>query len=208
MPDPSPPPPLARPARILYIEDSMTSQLLMKRYVSGLGELILATSLGQASLVLEDETFDLVVSDFLLPGGDSTVLLHQIRQNPRTAHLPIIVVSGTMDRALLGRVIKAGANDGLSKPINVTEFRAMVQRMLTDPYVRALDDLVLNVASFAWRQGDLFYQYCPELKLTTSGATAEDAATKMFKEISTRAASGAELGLILQEKIVTHCVNL
>ncbi len=186
----------------------MTSQLLMKRYVHGLGELVLATSLGQASLMLEDENFDLVVSDFLLPGGDSTVLLHQIRQNPRTMHLPIIVVSGTMDRALLGKVIKAGANDGLAKPINVTDFRAMVQRMLTEPYFRALDDLVLNVACFAWRQGDLYFQHCPELKLTLSGATAEDVSQKMQKEIASRATTGAELGGVMQEKIVTHFISL
>ncbi len=206
---PRPPPLPVRPPRILYIEDSMTSQLLMKRYVHGLGELILATSLGQASLMIEDECLDLVVADFLLPGGDSTVLIHQIRQSQRTAHLPIIVVSGTMDRALLGKVIKAGANDGLAKPINVTEFRAMVQRMISAPYFRALDNLVLNVACFAWRQGELYYQYCPELKLCLSSATAEDVSAHMQKEIVARASSGSvEIGVIMQEKVVTHFISL
>jgi CheY-like chemotaxis protein len=200
--------PEVRTPRILYIEDSLTSQLLMKRYVHGLGELSLATSLGQASLMLEDESFDLVVTDFLLPGGDSTVLIHQIRQNQRTSHIPIIVVSGTMDRALLGKVIKAGANDGLPKPINVTEFRDMVQKMLFNPYFRNLGDLVLNVVCFAWRQGDLYHQYSPELQLAVSGATAEEASAKMQSEISSRASKGVEMGITLQEKIVTHFINL
>jgi CheY-like chemotaxis protein len=193
--------------QVLYVEDSATSQLLMRKYLAGLCELTITPSLRMAASLLSERAFDLLVSDFLFPEGDALDLLQQVRRTEAIKTMPIIVVSSSMDGALLNRVVKAGANEGMSKPLPTAEFRAVVLRMLEEPYVRSLDHAICSVTCFQWASRGAISQFCPELNLTISGPTKEDVSSRMQVAIRERLSLGADFGYTNHEAVVTHVVQ-
>ena len=193
--------------KVLYLEDSATSQLLMRRYLSGLCELVTAAELRVGAAMLQEQTFDLLISDFLFPDGDTTGLIHQVRRAEGTKDLPIIVVSSSMDEALMDRVLKAGANEALRKPLDAQQIRALVERMLTAPYVRKAEGSVTGVNCFQWATKEAVFQFCHELDLTLSGRTQDEVSRLMAAALKERAAQGAALGFAYQETVITHTLR-
>jgi CheY-like chemotaxis protein len=193
--------------QVLYVEDSATSQLLMRKYVSGLCELTITPSLRTAASLLESRSFDLLIADFIFPEGDATGLIQQVRSSPTLGTLPIVVVSSSLDAVLLSRVLKAGANDGHCKPLKTLEFRSLIERMLHDPYFRSLEHSLVGVCCFQWVAKGIVFQFCPELNLTLSGPTKEDVTKMMLKALQEKAKEGIELGSITHEAIAMHTVH-
>jgi len=191
----------------LYVEDSATSQLLMRKYLAGLCELTITPSLSMASSLLAERRFDLMISDFLFPEGDALELIRQVRLIDAIKTMPVIVVSSSMDGALLSRVLKAGANEGMSKPLPTAEFRVVVMRMLEDPYVRSLERAICSVTCFQWATRGAVSQFCPELNLTVTGRTKDDVSKRMLAALQERLAQGTDLGYTSHEVVVTHVVQ-
>jgi CheY-like chemotaxis protein len=196
-----------RMKQVLYVEDSATSQLLMRKYLAGICDLTITPSLRMAVSLLAERQFDLLISDFLFPEGDALDLIQQARKTEALKAMPVIVISSSMDGALLSRVLKAGANEGLSKPLNTAEFRMVVTRMLSDPYVRSMEKTICSVTCFQWVTRGVVSQYCPELNLTLTGATKEEVTKQMQAALQLRLAQGAELGFTNHESLVTHVVQ-
>jgi CheY-like chemotaxis protein len=193
--------------QVLYVEDSATSQLLMRKYVAGMCELTITPSLRMALSLLAERKFDLLISDFLFPEGDALDLIQLARKNEATKDLPVIVISGSMDGALLSRVLKAGANEGLSKPLVTDEFRAVVTRMLSAPYMRSLERAISSVTCFQWAVRGTVSQYCPELNLLFSGPTKDEVSKRMLVALQEHLAHGADIGYTNHETVVTHVVQ-
>lgn len=193
--------------QVLYVEDSATSQLLMRKYVAGMCELTITPSLRMAMTLLGERKFDLLISDFIFPEGDALDLIQFSRKTEATKDMPIVVISGSMDGALLSRVIKAGANEGLSKPLATDEFRAVVTRMLSDPYVRSMERAICSVSCFQWSVRGSISQYCPELNLLFTGASKDEVSRRMLAALQERLAQGADVGYTNHEMVVTHVVH-
>ncbi|MBK9990403.1 MAG: response regulator, partial [Verrucomicrobia bacterium] len=190
--------------QVLYVEDSATSQLLMRKYVAGMCELTITPSLRMAATLLVERKFDLLISDFIFPEGDALDLIQFSRKSEATKDMPIIVISGSMDGALLSRVIKAGANEGLSKPLATDEFRAVVTRMMSDPYVRSMERAICSVTCFQWSVRGSISQFCPELNLLFTGASKDEVSKRMLAALHERLAQGADVGYTNHEMVVTH----
>ena len=196
------------PKQVLYVEDSATSQLLMRKYLSAECELTITPSPRAGLALTKERTFDLVVTDFLFPDGDALELITTLRRSQNPSELPVVVVSGSMDLALLNRVLKAGANDGMAKPLPTSDFRAMIMRMLREPYVRVPEQALTHVTCFQWALKGEFHEYCPELDLHLSAATRGEAAAKMLKALQTHSAQGTTpLGYTSQEKTSIHLLQ-
>jgi CheY-like chemotaxis protein len=193
--------------QVLYVEDSATSQLLMRKYVAGMCELTITPSLRMAMSLLGERKFDLLISDFLFPEGDALDLIQYSRKSEATKDMPVVVISGSMDGALLSRVLKAGANEGLSKPLATDEFRAVVTRMLSDPYVRSMERSICSVTCFQWAVRGSISQYCPELNLLITGASKDEVSKRMLAALQERLAHGADVGYTNHEVVVTHVVQ-
>lgn len=193
--------------QVLYVEDSATSQLLMRKYLTGLCELTITPSLRMAMSMLAERKFDLLICDFLFPEGDALDLIQQARKTEALKAMPVVVISSSMDGALLSRVLKAGANEGLSKPLNTAEFRGVILRMLSDPYVRSMERTICSVTCLQWSMRGTVSQFCPELNLTVTGATKEEVTKRMQVALQDRLAQGTELGYTNHEALVTHVVQ-
>jgi DNA-binding response OmpR family regulator len=193
---------------VLYVAHSTTSQKLVVRYLEGVASVALAPSLAAAGDLLRDRRFSLLIAGYNFPEGDCLQLIQYVRSSPVHSRMPVIVLSSSMDSPTLTRVLRAGANDGLAKPVHVPEFRAMVTRMLSAPYVRSLDHPVIDVTCFRWRSPGRFSEYCPELGLLITGPTAEDTLERMRTALQQRGGmAGVRLGETSEEAVVRHLVT-
>ncbi|WP_404425181.1 PleD family two-component system response regulator [Nibricoccus sp. IMCC34717] len=193
--------------KVLYVEDSATSQLLMRKYLNAACELTITASPKAARDVLSATSFDLIITDFMFPDTDATELIVTLRKTTTPQSLPIIVVSGSMDLTLLSRMLKAGANDGMAKPLNTVDFRAMVERMLVEPYIRTLERSITSVNCLQWAAKGVYFEYCPELDLKVSAETKEEVARLMVSALQEHATRKLPLGFTTHERVVTHTVQ-
>lgn len=80
--------------RILVADDEPDILKLVARRVSGGGYTVITASEGNEALEkAQTEPFDLLVLDIMLPGIDGSDIAEQLRQNPRTAQIPIIFLT-------------------------------------------------------------------------------------------------------------------
>ena len=82
--------------------------------------------------ILRDAPYDLLISDYMLPGISGLELIEQVRRNRATAQLPIVMISAHTNYAMDARAKEAGANAFLNKPFALPHFRSTVQRLLDD----------------------------------------------------------------------------
>jgi len=73
-----------------------------------------------------DKAYDILISDFMLPGISGIELITMVRANPQTARLPILMISGHSNYAMDARARSAGADHFLNKPFTLTQLRSTV----------------------------------------------------------------------------------
>lgn len=193
---------------VLYVEDSTTSQILMRKCLEGMVSLTIASSLDAAIQLLRDRRFKLMIADYNFPEGNSLQLIQYVRTSPVHYQMPVIVISSSMDGPMLTRVLRVGANDGQAKPLHAAEFRALVAQMLSAPYVRSLEHPVIDVTCFQWRSHVGVHEFCPEINLLVTGATMDDADERMRTALQQHCErEQATLGNISDERIVRHMIS-
>jgi CheY-like chemotaxis protein len=114
-------------------KDSMTSRVLITDddpVICGIVKKILSRRLcvfsvcgdaESALALIQREQFDLIISDFMLPGISGVDLVSQIRRNPQGKDIPIIMMSAHNNYAMAGRCKEAGANAFLRKPFSPSQ---------------------------------------------------------------------------------------
>ena len=73
-----------------------------------------------------DQPYDILISDFMLPGISGIELIAMVRSSPPTAKLPILMISGHSNYAMDARAKSAGADDFLNKPFTLSQLRTTV----------------------------------------------------------------------------------
>lgn len=74
---------------------------------------------------------DLIIMDLAMPNGDGKFVLESLRRNPKTAHVPIIILTGMRDRHLKEDVLNSGADQYLTKPIRFDDLLHEISRFIT-----------------------------------------------------------------------------
>jgi CheY-like chemotaxis protein len=121
--------------RVLVADDDPEICTLIKTILSkGPYEVTLCNDAESALVhIQQDKRFDILISDFMLPGISGIELITQVRQNDLTARIPIVMISGHSNYAMDARAKAAGANAFLNKPFSLKQLRATVQTLLSDP---------------------------------------------------------------------------
>jgi CheY-like chemotaxis protein len=108
---------------VLYIEDNPSNLHLVARVFERAGSVDLITAMqGRQGIELAEHHHPaLVLLDLHLPDMDGIAVLQELRDDPRTAELPIVVLSADATPGMIGRLLDAGATGYLAKPIDVAE---------------------------------------------------------------------------------------
>ena len=116
------------PPRILLVEDDASLRKLLLEELQDAGyDTCDASSAEQAWPLLNAHPVDLVISDLRLPGADAMALLQQTRQLPVAPGFIIITGFGTVSQAV--DALKEGADDFLTKPVDLQHLLMSVQRV-------------------------------------------------------------------------------
>jgi CheY-like chemotaxis protein len=122
----------ARPGtRILVVDDSATIVALLSRMLRQNEYIVLEAADAEAGLeIAKRELPDLVFLDIVLPGMDGFAALRQLRRDPYTRDIPVIMISGNEQATEQFYVHRIGADDFMKKPFSRPEVFARIERLL------------------------------------------------------------------------------
>lgn len=109
---------------VLYIEDNSTNRQLVRYIVDLRPELTLleAEDGAQGLEMIRRHRPDLVLLDIHLPDMDGFTIFEQLQNDPDTAQIPVVALSGSAAPADIQRGMTVGFKKFLSKPINIKVF--------------------------------------------------------------------------------------
>lgn len=120
-------------AKILLIDDDMVLSKTTSRRLEKRGyevKLVHQGKLGAETALSDDEDFDLVLLDIKIPDLDGTEVLKLIREKYEKNILPVIMVSSLEEQEDIVDALNLGANDYVTKPINIDILIARIETHL------------------------------------------------------------------------------
>ena len=111
------------PITVLYIEDNMSNLRLVERILGRRpGVRLISAMRPELGLELAGEHHpDLVLLDLHLPDIPGETVLDRLQTNPRTAGIPVVILSADARPGLIQRLLDQGARQFLTKPLAVKE---------------------------------------------------------------------------------------
>jgi two-component system cell cycle response regulator DivK len=118
---------------ILVVEDNERNLKLLRDVLEYEGHDVRVARTGEDAVTLAvKDPPDLVLMDLQLPGIDGMEALRRLRESPRTADIPVVAVTAQAMKQDRERVLRAGFNGYVEKPISVRAFPDQVRRFLSD----------------------------------------------------------------------------
>jgi adenylate cyclase len=119
------------PAAILVVDDSASSRDVLVRILQRQGHTVEEASNGREALaILAEREFDLVLLDFIMPEMNGYRVLKAIKADERLWHTPVIIVSALDTIHEVVACIEVGAEDFLTKPVDLPLLRARTSACL------------------------------------------------------------------------------
>ena len=126
--------PQSKRGTILIVEDNKE---LRQYLASGLSPLfgVLEAENGQKALdVMKEHEVDLVITDVMMPVMDGVKLCKLVKQNLRTCHIPVYMLSAKADVKYQLEGLHVGADDYIAKPFSIEVLKAKILNMLRTRY--------------------------------------------------------------------------
>ena len=117
---------------ILVVEDNDRNLKLLRDVLEYAGYEVRTARTAEDGITLAvGDPPDLVLMDLQLPGIDGIEALHRLRGSQRTAGIPVVAVTAQAMKEDRERVLQAGFNGYVEKPISVRAFPDQVRRFLS-----------------------------------------------------------------------------
>jgi len=118
-------------ATILVVDDEPDIREVMRFALENAQfQVIEAGHADDARKLLASESLDLILLDWMLPGRSGLELAAQLKQNPKTRAVPIIMISARGEEEDRVRGLETGADDYIAKPFSPREMVARVKAVL------------------------------------------------------------------------------
>jgi len=125
-------------ARVLVVDDILSNvKLLEAKLTAEYFEVISAYNGADALARMSEQMPDIVLLDVMMPGMDGFEVCRRIKANPKTAHVPVVMVTALDQPSDRVAGLEAGADDFLTKPVDDAALFARVRslvrlKMMTD----------------------------------------------------------------------------
>lgn len=144
--------------RLLVVDDDSVNRVLLQRIFDPDYVVVGAANGATALQLLDEEAFDIVLLDLMMPGMNGYQVLERIRQNPKWTDLPVIIISAKSDNSDVVRGLQMGAHDFIAKPIHIDIVRARVQTQLSLKRLADEHKQTIQELQVAQQMQDNFYR--------------------------------------------------
>lgn len=126
--------------RILIVDDEPNNRTVLERHLGRQGYDVVCACDGALALdVVRQSSFDLVLLDVRMPRMDGHEVLRQLKRDPATRDIPVVMISAADDLSTIAACIEAGADDFLPKPFDAVILRARVGACIEKKRLRNLE---------------------------------------------------------------------
>ena len=134
-------------ASLLVVDDNEMNRNMLSRRLEKKGYTVTIAEGGQQTLdLIEQNTFDLVLLDVMMPQMDGWEILSTLKADPTTADIPVVMLTARTREADQIRGWRAGASDYIIKPFNpealIPSVRAAIDRQNVDGHRRERLDML------------------------------------------------------------------
>lgn len=140
-----------RKHKVLIVEDNADTAEMLKDALSDQFEVIIALDGNAGHALAAKERPQLVLLDLGLPGMSGVEVCRALRSSDSTRHIPIIIVTGSIDNEQCEQAFLAGADDCIFKPYHTKELMARiaskirrVEELMKQDDVLSCGNLTLN----------------------------------------------------------------
>ncbi|SDZ87699.1 response regulator [Microbulbifer marinus] len=117
--------------RVLAVDDHEANRLLVSELLRAQGiEAVIAASGEEALELWQQENFDLIFMDIQMPGMDGIEATRRIREQETGRRIPIIALTAHAGAEEKARLLSAGLDDYLSKPVSEAQLSHMIKRWM------------------------------------------------------------------------------
>lgn len=115
---------------LLLVDDNLEITGYLKGYFEDRYRIVTAASGSEALPLVEQDSFDLILCDVMMPGVDGVTFCERIKQDIRTCHIPIILLTAKagISQQIVG--IEAGADDYITKPFSVKLLESKIGNLI------------------------------------------------------------------------------
>lgn len=119
--------------KILVVDDDRTTRKLLTLYLKSSGFDVATAENGLDAIEkIGMDNINLVMTDLNMPYMDGLELVKNIKSNPETAHIPVLMVTTEADPEEQERAISAGADGYITKPVSAGVVTQNVKQILKD----------------------------------------------------------------------------
>ena len=114
--------------RILIVEDNQIARLMMVRSLQKWGyDALSVDNINSAITLIKEDKIQFVITDWIMPGGNGTLLCEQIRALNLPYYTYIILVTALNDPQSTVQGMEAGADDFIRKPVQLDELHVRIK---------------------------------------------------------------------------------
>jgi len=112
---------------VLVVDDNECNRDLLARWLGREGHQVCLAQHGRQALdLIQQQPFDLILLDILMPEMDGVQVLQRLKADERFRHIPVIMISALDETDSVVRCIEIGAEDYLPKPFNRAVLKARI----------------------------------------------------------------------------------
>ena len=126
--------------RILAVDDESDVLMIVRTALEAEAYEVVTAGNGVDALALADEQeFDLILLDVMMPGMDGFEVMRRLRERAKTRETPIVMLTGLAEKSMVKQALDLGVSHYIIKPFEFQEFLQVIQKALVED---SEDDIV------------------------------------------------------------------